>query len=176
MKHLVIVLCSLVAGCGISYYPFGTLPKDFVQAASKTEFRLGAWLDTAGPYGDLWIILINDNQAWVEANTSKHKIKLTEADVTRIKMAIQESDFFSLRETIMEPLVPLHQPEFDLYVSINGRYKWVNMYDPKAVGNTEEVRRFVHLWNAVMKTLKLKPNYLSAGEQLAARDASSGPR
>jgi hypothetical protein len=101
MRQLIFVLL-LISILGCSYYPFGTLPRDYVKQAGPGEFRLGAWLDTAGPYGDLWIILVNENRAWVEVNMNKNKIKISEEALSQIKAAINESDFYSLPESIME--------------------------------------------------------------------------
>ena len=42
---------------------------------------------------------------------------------------------------------------------MNGKYHSVHLYDPKAVGTRNEAKRFMLLWNAMMKSLKLQPKW-----------------
>lgn len=78
--------------------------------------------------------------------------------VAAIQKTLRDSDFLSLPDMISKKEVQLHKPDYLVQIFCDGKEHRVNLYDPKDLWKTSESERFMKVWNALFKTLPLKPN------------------
>jgi hypothetical protein len=111
------------------------------------------WIAYLAPAGDL-SVRVSHRQ------TSGHTVSQYLASKERVSVlrrAIDEARFFDLRTDIAPATQQFHRPHYRLTVTLGARQHSVAVYDPKAVGATDEVKRFFVAWDALFSKLPFKP-------------------
>jgi hypothetical protein len=89
---------------------------------------------------------------------------VTDEHMARLRKAIDEERFFDLPAEIAPEAAPLHQPDLHLEITLGGRKHKVQkhkvqLYDPAAVKQSSNKRRFLAVWARLYEALPLKPTW-----------------
>ena len=167
MKHFSILFCTLFIGCSIAFAE-PCIEKQEERCPTKvSSVSFKAVAITAGPYGELWEVKYDGGHN-IEVNVSymispQGKLSgtfvVSPENLEKIKRIALEKRFFALPKEISPQLVPMHDPDLRLTLSIEGKAHKVELYSPGGLQSSSDAARFFAVWNEVFSLLPVRPNW-----------------
>jgi len=160
LKLVVLLPCFIAASCATGRH-----------ASAGDNFRVEAVVSTAGPYGQFWQINLDEYRDGSGAELRFESslgmgrgevhghVLLNKKQVSAVKDLLVNTNFNHLPSSITEEMVQFHRPDFRISACSGSSCHTVNLYDPAAVGNSADGRRFLSVWTALVEPLPLKPTW-----------------
>jgi hypothetical protein len=131
----------------------------------QTTVVVRGWSDPAGPYGVMWMLVLEADGAasvtrWPGPGEGgqERQFRVAPEDRVAIAKAVEDAPFFELPEYIGPQTIPLHGPENRLHVDVDGWLRKVRLHDP-ANQRGARAERFKRVWAAVIRLSPIKPPF-----------------
>jgi len=171
---------SFLAGCAmnvahpsstVAHAPSSAAPPPSAQLEEMQGASLEFFASTAGPYGDLWTIVVtpDGSQAQVGLKVLTNNdgaiagtLTLTDKVFDTFKAAVVQAHLCNLPEfpKTIDPdrLTPLHGLDLFITVSCGPSKHQILLSEPQAA-NSPEATRFLTVWYQLLRSLPMQPSW-----------------
>ena len=138
-----------------------------VQGNSESVLTIRAWVNTAGPYGESWTLIVpagGDVSLEILYHLSpmgkmSGEFCVTAERLLPIKEAIESERFMELPSRFQPEVTYFHKPTLRVRVTLGERQHEVELYDPDALADDPRARRFRAVWDEIFELVPLQPTW-----------------
>jgi len=135
--------------------------------ARGKDLLVKAFVTTAGPYGQLWEVELRPgNEMYVSISyllnpmgNLKGTFVVDPSQVDTLVKVVESQKFFALPNEISPKDVAIHAPDLRLTITRGDTVREVRLYDPAAISQRSETKRFLAVWTAVFAPLPIRPSW-----------------
>jgi hypothetical protein len=168
MRHWGKSLVSVLAlACVIASAETRDVACPSASCARGKDLLVKAFVTTAGPYGELWEVELRPgNEMHVSISyllkpmgDLKGTFLIDPSLVDTMVKVVETQQFFALPNEISANDVAIHAPDLRLTITRGDTVREVRLYDPAAISQRSETKRFLAVWTAVFAPLPIRPSW-----------------